>query len=97
MTWDNYYNVINGKLETTQETRCSINPATEENNSPVPVSTKGDVDRAMEAAQAAFKIWSKVPYTERRKALLEFADAVEGEKEGFSELLVREQGKPVGL
>ncbi|KAH6680672.1 putative aldehyde dehydrogenase [Halenospora varia] len=95
LTWDNYYNVINGKLETTQETRCSINPATEENNSPVPVSTKGDVDRAMEAAQAAFKIWSKVPYTERRKALLEFADAIEGEKEGFSELLVREQGKPI--
>ncbi|TVY81688.1 putative aldehyde dehydrogenase FUS7 [Lachnellula suecica] len=95
LSWVSFYNVINGNLETTKETRCSINPATEENNPQVPVATQEDVDRAMAAAQKAFKPWAAVPYAERQKAVLAFADGLEAEKEAFSKFLTQEQGKPI--
>jgi acyl-CoA reductase-like NAD-dependent aldehyde dehydrogenase len=97
LSWTTFYNVINGKLETTKETRCSINPATEKNNPQVPVASREDVDRAMDAAEKAFKPWAALPYDERRKAVLEFCDALETEKEPFSKLLTQEQAKPVKL
>jgi acyl-CoA reductase-like NAD-dependent aldehyde dehydrogenase len=94
LTWTTFYNVINGKLEGTKETRCGINPATEQNNPSVPVASREDVDRAMDAAQKAFKPWAAVPYAERQKAVLAFADGLEAEKEAFSKFLTQEQGKP---
>jgi len=97
LTWTTFSNVIDGKLETTKETRCGINPATEQNNPSVPVASKEDVDRAMIAAQKAFKPWAAVPYAERQKAVLEFADALEAEKEPFSKFLTQEQGKPASV
>jgi acyl-CoA reductase-like NAD-dependent aldehyde dehydrogenase len=94
LQWTEFYNVIDGKLETTKDSRCGINPATEQNNPSVPVSTREDVDRAMEAAKKAFKPWAAVPYAERQKAVLAFADGLEAEKEAFSKFLTQEQGKP---
>ena len=90
-----FSNVIDGKLSSTKETRHGVNPATGKPNPEVPVSTPEDVDRAVEAAQKAFKPWSKVSYEDRRKAVLAFADALEKEKESFAKMLVQEQGKPV--
>lgn len=95
LDWSNFQNTINGKLESTKETRHSINPATGEANPEVPVATKDDVDRAMQAAKKAFKGWANTPWNDRRDALLAFADAVEAEKDGFVEMLIKEQGKPV--
>ncbi|KAG0648786.1 aldehyde dehydrogenase FUS7 [Hyphodiscus hymeniophilus] len=95
LTWTTYSNVINGELTSTKQTRCSVNPATEAENPTVPVSTREDVDRAMAAAQKAFKTWAAVPYAERQKAVLAFASALEREKEPFSKLLTQEQGKPI--
>ncbi|KAL6236246.1 hypothetical protein BDW75DRAFT_250277 [Aspergillus navahoensis] len=93
--FDNFQNTINGEQTSTAEKRHGINPATGEPNPDVPVATKEDVDRAVAAAQAAFKTWSEVPFEERRKALLAFADAIEQYAEDFSKLLVQEQGKPL--
>ncbi|KAE9378650.1 putative aldehyde dehydrogenase [Stipitochalara longipes BDJ] len=95
LTWTTFSNVIDGKLETTKETRCGINPATEQNNPSVPVASKDDVDRAMSAAQKAFKPWAAVPYAERQKAVLAFSEGLEAEKEAFSKFLTQEQGKPI--
>jgi len=97
LSWTTFSNIIDGKLETTKETRCSINPATEQNNPSVPVASKEDVDRAMAAAQKAFKPWAAVPYAERQKAVLAFADGLEAEKEAFSKFLTQEQGKPASF
>ena len=96
LDWHSFCNVIDGKLTTTKKTRTGINPATSEPNDPVPVSTPEDVDRAVAAAEKAFPSWADTPYGERRKAVNAFADALEGEKENFAKLLVKEQGKPVG-
>jgi delta 1-pyrroline-5-carboxylate dehydrogenase len=95
LNWTAFCNIINGRLETTTNTRCSINPATEEKNPQVPVSTTEDVERAMTAAAAAFKQWAASPYVDRQNAVFAFADALEVEKENFSKMLVQEQGKPV--
>ncbi|KAK5092588.1 hypothetical protein LTR70_002023 [Exophiala xenobiotica] len=90
-----YYNTIDGKLSSTQETRHGINPATGKPNAEVPVSTEQDVDAAVNAAKKAFKTWSKVPYAERQKALRDFADAIEKNVDDFAKLLTQEQGKPL--
>ncbi|KAH8780427.1 putative aldehyde dehydrogenase [Hyaloscypha finlandica] len=95
LTWTNFSNIIDGKLETTKESRCGINPATEQSNPSVPVASKYDVDKAMSAAQKAFKPWAAVPYAARQKAVLAFADGLEAEKEAFSKFLTQEQGKPI--
>lgn len=97
LTWDTFSNTIDGKADNGKSSRHGINPATEGNSSTVPVATQEDVDRAMVAAKKAFKTWSAVPYAERQKAVLAFADALEAEKEGFSKLLTKEQGKPVSF
>jgi delta 1-pyrroline-5-carboxylate dehydrogenase len=97
LTWTNFSNIIDGKLETTKETRCGINPATEQSNPSVPVASKDDVDKAMSAAQKAFKPWAAEPYAARQKAVLAFADGLEAEKEAFSKFLTQEQGKPASL
>lgn len=55
LDFSTFYNVIDGKLSPTKETRHGINPATEEPNPEVPVSTPKDVDRAVEAGQRAFR------------------------------------------
>ncbi|KAK5941872.1 hypothetical protein PMZ80_005823 [Knufia obscura] len=90
-----YYNTIDGKLCSTQETRHGINPATGKPNPEVPVATREDVDTAVAAAQKAFKSWSKVPYSERQQALRNFADALEKHQDDFAKLLTQEQGKPL--
>lgn len=92
-----YYNTIDGKLASTQQTRHGINPATGKPNPEVPVATQQDVDAAVTAARKAFKTWSKVPYAERQKACMGFADAIEKHADDFAKMLTTEQGKPVSI
>lgn len=93
--FNGFYNTINGKLTSTARTRHGINPATGKPNPEVPVSTQQDVDDAVAAAKEAFKTWSKVPWAERKKAILDYADALERHIDDFAKLLTQEQGKPV--
>lgn len=95
LDWSTYHNIIDGKFTSTSKTRHGVNPATGKPNHEVPVATEEDVDNAMKAATKAFKKWSAVPYAERQKALVAFADALEAEQQAFSAMLVKEQGKPV--
>jgi len=97
LSWTTFSNTIDGKLERTQKTRHSINPATGEAGPDVPLSTPEDVERAVAAAQAAFATWAEVPYAARRAAVLAYADAIAAEKESFSQMLTKEQGKPVSM
>jgi acyl-CoA reductase-like NAD-dependent aldehyde dehydrogenase len=59
------------------------------------VATQKDLDKAVQAARAAFKTWSKTSFEERRVALLAYADAIEANIDGFSKTLTMEQGKPL--
>ncbi|KAL2837524.1 Aldehyde/histidinol dehydrogenase [Aspergillus pseudodeflectus] len=93
--FEKFYNVINGELRQTTATRQSPNPVTEALNAEVPVSSSIDVEAAVEFAKAAFPAWAATSWSERRAAVLGFANALEQEKEGFARLLKQEQGKPL--
>ena len=90
-----FRNSINGELTSTKETRHSVNPATDQPNPPVPVSTRQDVDNAMNAAEKAFKTWQKTTWQERKERVLAFGDTIESHGVEFAKLLTLEQGKPV--
>ena len=94
---DNFVQIIDGKGAVTEKTRHGINPATLEPKEEVPVATPDDLDRAVKAAKAALKAWSRTPYEKRRDAVLAYADAIESLKASFCDLLVSEQGKPVSF
>ncbi|TID07524.1 putative aldehyde dehydrogenase FUS7 [Colletotrichum higginsianum] len=90
-----FVQIIDGKPSATERTRHGVNPANLEQKPEVPVASSNDVDRAVAAAQVAFKSWSKVPYSERRKAILAYADAIDELRSQFRDLLISEQGKPI--
>src|SRR5204862_1877210 len=58
-----------------------------------PKSGPEDVARAVEAAKAAFEEWRLVPAPERGQILYRFAQILEREKAGLTELMTREMGK----
>lgn len=90
-----FYNIINGKLETTPKTRHSVNPSTLEPLPEVPLSTAEDVDRAVQAAKVAQESWAETPYEERKKAVAKLGDLLEENMNELSVMLSKEQGKPV--
>jgi acyl-CoA reductase-like NAD-dependent aldehyde dehydrogenase len=94
LDFNEFYNVLDGQLVKTKNTRQSLNPSTLEPNPEVPVSTIEDVDAAVRFARVAAAQWVKVPLTERQQAVLNFAQGLRAEKDGFA-MLTREQGKPV--
>ena len=97
LQFDSFQNIINGKLVSTSKTRHGINPATEQPNLEVPLSTQKDVDDAVAAAKQAFKSWSRTSVEERREKLLAYAEALKEYTEEFTKLLITEQGKPLWL
>ncbi|KAI1817449.1 aldehyde dehydrogenase [Poronia punctata] len=94
LDFSSFYNVIDGKTSTTaQASNNNVNPATLEPTPRVPLSTREDVDRAVEAARKAAVSWAAVPWEERREAIRKFADAIDENAEEFAKLLVMQQGK----
>ncbi|KAI1331114.1 aldehyde dehydrogenase [Xylariaceae sp. FL0255] len=92
LTFTSFQNVINGQLSSSEVTRSTINPSTLETNPDVPVSTMNDVNRAVAVAQAASGSWAEVPWSERKRAVEAFADALEAHVNEFGHILVREMG-----
>ncbi|MDG6985331.1 MAG: aldehyde dehydrogenase [Nitrososphaerota archaeon] len=72
------------------------NPATGETVDSVPKGTREDARRAIDAAAAAFKVWSEKPSIERSRVLFKIAEVVRSNVEGLATTLTLEQGKPLG-
>ncbi|KAH7227159.1 Aldehyde/histidinol dehydrogenase [Fusarium redolens] len=92
-----FFNVIDGKLETTKETARGVNPSTLEKMPSVPVSTPEDVDRAVQAAKRVSGAWADVPYKERQAIVAKFADGIASIQEDLTVLLTKKQGKALQL
>lgn len=92
-----FHNVIDGNLSPTEKMRYGTNPSTLEANPASPLSTRADVDRAVAAAKKAYVAWSQTPLDARKQAVVNFAQAILKEVDGFAEILTREQGRPVSL
>jgi succinate-semialdehyde dehydrogenase/glutarate-semialdehyde dehydrogenase len=71
------------------------NPATGDVVDTVPKGNAEDVRRAIDSAEAAFDQWSHTSAEERAELLFKAAEAVEAERKNLSEILTREQGKPL--
>jgi 1-pyrroline dehydrogenase len=78
------------------ETLEVINPANDQVIARVPKSGSEDVDRAVEAADAAFPAWGAATPAERSGALLKLADAIEARAEEIGRLESQNAGKPLG-
>jgi aldehyde dehydrogenase (NAD+) len=75
------------------ETFESRSPATGETIGLFPKSGPEDVDRAVEAAVAAYEDWRLVPAPKRGEILVRFAQILEREKESLTDLMTHEMGK----
>jgi aminomuconate-semialdehyde/2-hydroxymuconate-6-semialdehyde dehydrogenase len=72
-------------------------PATGQVYSLIPDSDERDVELAVEAAEKAFPIWSKMSNEERSKILVKLSEGIEARMEEFVQAESRDNGKPVSL
>src|SRR5437667_2509788 len=77
------------------EALAVVDPATEETRAEVPRGTVQDVDRAVEAAHAAFADWQRTDAEDRATLLRRAIGLIERDRKALTESLVHEQGKPV--
>ena len=71
------------------------NPGTGEVIDKVPIATLKDAEKALLAAQRGKEAMGRLPAHERSAILFRIADAMEADKATLSELLARENGKPI--
>ena len=82
-----YANLIDGEMVTSEATIDVLNPATEEVIAKVPACGKDELDRAVDAARAAFKSWRKTTPEERQKVVLGIAAAIKDNADELFRLL----------
>ena len=94
-----FRNIVNGEAVDAADgsTYDLVNPATGEVYAAAPASKAEDVDRAMKAAETAFETWGDTTPSERQKALLKIADALEARADEFVRVESQNTGKPVQL
>jgi malonate-semialdehyde dehydrogenase (acetylating) / methylmalonate-semialdehyde dehydrogenase len=88
-------NFINGQWVESSgtETLEVPNPATGEVLARVPISTKEDVDRAVQAAKKAFETWKNTPVPKRARIMFTFHHLLNEHHEELAKLVVQENGK----
>ena len=73
-----------------------LNPATGETLARVPLSSRDDVDRVVQGAQAAFDGWRRTPPTERIQYLFKLKQLLEENFEDVARTITLEAGKTIG-
>ena len=79
------------------ETTTLINPSTGAAFATAPNSNTADVDAAFSAASNAFPGWRDSTPSQRQRALLKIADAIEERQSEIIEIECRNTGKPISL
>ena len=92
-------NYIDGEFRPAADGRTTevVNPVTGQPYATAPLSGQADVDAAMAAAAAAFPAWRDATPSDRQKALLKIADAVEARADELVAVESENTGKPLGL
>lgn len=92
-------NFVNGKHVNAIDgaTTDVVNPSTGKVYATSPKSGAADVDKAMKAAEKAFETWRDSTPSERSRALLRIADALESQADKLVAVEVENTGKPVAL
>jgi len=94
-TYPDLHLYINGEWRKTPDDLPVLNPATEEEIGRLPHADKSDLDDALAAAEAGFKIWSQVPPIERANVLLKAAALMRERQEEIATAITAEHGKPL--
>ncbi|MGY4103484.1 aldehyde dehydrogenase family protein [Nocardia sp. R16R-3T] len=89
-----FFMTINGESTGGTGVADVYDPATRSVIAQVPVATREDLDRAVEAAHTAFPTWSATPLAQRQAIVSAIGDRLEEHAEDFMALLTAEQGKP---
>lgn len=71
------------------------NPSTTESIGEVPIATRQDMDEAITAATAGFKVWRKTPPAQRSSIMRKAANLLRDRSESIATMLTLEQGKPL--
>ena len=72
-----------------------LNPADDSVLGTVPHATRNDLDRALEAAEKGFKLWSRTSPAKRAEIILKAAQLMRGRLEEMAVAATLEQGKPL--
>jgi betaine-aldehyde dehydrogenase len=96
---DQFSNFVNGQeiASTSGETTAITNPATGQVYAQAPKSNLADVDGAMKSAAKAFEGWRDSTPSERQRALLKIADALESRADELVAIESRNTGKPLAV
>ncbi|MEH6892405.1 CoA-acylating methylmalonate-semialdehyde dehydrogenase [Bacillus sp. JJ864] len=88
-------NHINGEWvdSTGTEIETVPNPANGKVIAYVPLSTKADVDKAVEAAKCAYETWSQVPVPNRTRFLYKYVQLLQEHKDELAQIITLENGK----
>ncbi|MBU2166225.1 MAG: aldehyde dehydrogenase family protein, partial [Alphaproteobacteria bacterium] len=91
------HHFINGQSVTGTSGRFGdvFNPNTGEVQARVQLATEAEMDRAVQAAQAAFESWSTVNPQRRARVMFEFKRLVEANMDSLAEMLSAEHGKVI--
>ena len=95
MNFTSFSNIIDGEQRGAKIFYRGVNPATEEELFEAPCATREDLDYAVEAARRAFPSWSETSFEERCKLVRSYAESFLAYENDFTELLMKETGKPV--
>jgi len=95
----NLRNFVDGAFVDASGGRTSdlVDPTTGEVYGTAAVSSPEDVDQAMKAAEKAFETWRDTTPSERQRALLRIADAIEAKADELVAAESRNTGKPIAL
>ena len=74
-----------------------IDPSTGQRDAEIPLAGPGEVDGAVNAADAAFGDWRHTPPGERRRLLLRLADLIEANAEEFGRRGTMDNGTPAAV
>jgi malonate-semialdehyde dehydrogenase (acetylating) / methylmalonate-semialdehyde dehydrogenase len=87
--------LVNGQWQesTAKEFGEIHNPSTGELIARVPMGGKEDVDRAVQAAQAAFPGWNDTPVVERARIMFKFKALMDANYDEIAQSITREHGK----
>ena len=90
-----FQHYIDGRFEDASATFDSINPATRQPWARMPRAREADVDRAVRAADRAFRApqWSGLTASQRGRLLFRLADLIEAKAPHLAELETRDTGK----
>ncbi len=85
---------IDGAWRTTAETIPVVNPATEEEIGRLPVAGPAELDEALAAADAGFRVWSRTPPRDRADLIRDAARLMRERQDEIAHSITLEHGKP---